>query len=100
MPELCPIVGTSNRWFHEMSETERLLQLRVAVEVFQESTTREENDEDEDPIDDIVDNDWLLMQDYVYAVKPFQVLSKFLGGEKYPAACLVIPALDQIKVDI
>ena len=34
------------------------------------------------------------------AVKPFQVLSKFLGGEKYPSACSVIPALDQIKDDI
>ena len=100
LPELCPIIGTSNRWFHKMSETERLLQLRVSVEVFQERNTREINDEDEVPIDDIVDNDWLLMQDYVNAVKPFQVLSKFLGGENYPAACSVIPALDQIKVDI
>ena len=100
LPELCPVIGTANRWFHKMSETERLLQLKVSAEVFQDRNTREISDEDDEPIEDIVDNDWELMQDYVNAVKPFQVLSKFLGGEKYPSACSVIPALDQIKDDI
>ena len=100
LPELCPVIGTANRWFHKMSEIERLLKLRVSVEVFQERVSGEINDEDDEPVDVIVDNDWILMQDYVNAVKPFQVLSKFLGGEKYPAACSVIPALGQIKDDI
>ena len=100
LPKLCPIVGTANRWFHKMSEIERLLEMKVAIEVFQERVTTEVTDEDDVPIEDIEDSDWVLMQEYVDAVKPFQIISKFLGGEKYPAGCCVIPALDQIKEDM
>ena len=98
MPQLCPIVGTENRWFHKMSEVERLLELRSAVEVFQERVASGGRDVIEGGAE-VVEEDWILMQEYVNAVKPFKVLSKYLGGEQYPACCSVIPALDQIHVD-
>ena len=76
LPKLCPIVGTANRWFHKMSEIERLLEMKVTIGVFQERVTTEVTDEDDDPIDDIEDSDWVLMQEYVNAVKPFQIISR------------------------
>ena len=98
--KLCPIVGTSNRWFHKMSAVERLLEIRGAVELFQARASLEASDDDDDPVDIIEDHEWSLMKDYVKAVKIFQTLSKFLGGQTYPAAGSVIPALDQIKEDL
>ena len=99
--KLCPIVGTSNRWFHKMSAVERLLEIRGAVELFQARASLEASgDDDDDPVDIIEDHEWSLMKDYVKAVKIFQTLSKFLGGQTYPAAGSVIPALDQIREDL
>ena len=40
------------------------------------------------------------MKEYVKAVKIFQIISTFLGGQTYPAATSVIPALDQIVEDL
>ena len=97
--KLCPIIGTSNRWFHKMTSIERLLEIRGSVELFQARSTLE-TDEDDDPIEVIDEDDWNLMKEYVKAVKIFQTLSKFLGGQTYPAATSVIPALDQIVEDL
>ena len=98
--KLCPIVGTSNRWFHKMTSIERLVEIRGSVELFQARSTAETNDEEDDSIESINDEDWKLMKDYVKAVKRFETLSKFLGGQTYPAATSVIPALDQIVEDL
>ena len=91
--QLCPIIGTSNRWYYKMTSTERLLTLRTPVQVFLER---------QDVTSDlfITEEDWELMEEYVKFVKPFETLSKFLGGENYPASTSVIPALDQIRHDL
>ena len=84
-----------------MSAVERLLEIRGAVELFQARASLEaSDDDDDDPVDIIEDHEWSLMKDYVKAVKIFQTLSKFLGGQTYPAAGSVIPALDQIREDL
>ena len=99
--KLCPIVGTSNRWFHKMTSVERLLEIRDSVELFQARSSLETNNEEDDNRVEVIDEeDWKLMKSYVKAVKIFQTLSKFLGGQTYPAATSVIPALDQILEDL
>ena len=102
VPKLCPIIGTSNRWYHKMTSIERLLEIRDSVEVFQQRSTAENRDDDEEneAFEAFTENEWKLMRMYVTAVNGFQVLSKFFGGSKYPAATSVIPALDQIKEDL
>ena len=104
------IVGTQNRWFHKMAEAERLVELRMCVEEFQmrrlpgEGRRAAESDDEECAAltvpDQLDDEDFERLHSYVKAVRPFTALSKFLGGEKYPTAGCVIPALDQIKEDL
>ena len=98
--KLCPIIGTANRWFHKMSSIERLLEIRSSVELFQARATSDRIAEEDDPVETITEEDWILMKEYVNAVKRFETLSKFLGGQTYPAATSVIPSLDQIKEDL
>ena len=110
LPRKWLLVGTQNRWFHKMKEAERLVDLRISIEEFQQRRQpgdgqRAGNSDDEECAalevpDKLVDEDFERLANYVTAVKPFTVLSKFLGGEKYPTAGSVIPALDQIKDDL
>ena len=101
------IVGTQNRWFHKMCEAERI----VCVEEFQlrrqpgEGRRAAADSDDEECAslsvpDKLDDEDFERLESYVKAVQPFTALSKFLGGEKYPTAGSVVPALDQIKEDL
>ena len=90
---LCPMIGTQNRWYFKKTSTERLLQIRTPVEVFLER-------QDVAFESYISDKDWELMEEYVKLVQPFEIISKFFGGENYPAATSVIPALDQIRHDL
>ena len=83
-----------------MTSIERLLEIRGSVELFQARSTVEINDEVDDPIEVIDEDEWKLMKEYVKAVKIFQIISTFLGGQTYPAATSVIPALDQIVEDL
>ena len=92
-----------------MKEAERLVDLRISIEEFlqrrQPGDGQRAGNSDEDCTalevpDKLVDEDFERLANYVTAVKPFTVLSKFLGGEKYPTAGSVIPALDQIKDDL
>ena len=99
LPLLCSVTGTSNRWFHKMSAVQRLLEIRDAVEVFQVRSTANTED-DEEPVETLVEADWENMKDYVVAVKGFETISKFFGGQNYPAGTCVIPALDQMKDDL
>ena len=104
------LVGTKNRWFHQMSEAERLVELRVSIEEFQmrrrPGDGRRTGDEDDDVDEDLVvpeqldSDDFLRLEKYVAAMKPFTAISKFLGGDKYPTGGCVIPALEQIKEDL
>ena len=104
------IVGTQNRWFHKMCEAERLVELRMCIEEFQmrrlpgEGRRSADSDDEECTAltvpDQLDDEDFEKLSSYVKAVRPFTTLSKFLGGEKYPTAGCVIPALDQIKEDL
>ena len=52
------LVGTKNRWFHQMSEAERLVELRVSIEEFQmrrrPGDGRRTGDEDDDVDKDLV----------------------------------------------
>ena len=99
LPLLCSVTGTSNRWFHKMSAVQRLLEIRDAVEVFQVRSTADTED-DEEPVETLVETDWEHMKDYVMAVKGFETISKFFGGQSYPVGTCVIPALDQMKEDM
>ena len=104
------IVGTQNRWFHKMCEAERLVDLRVCVEEFQlrrqpgEGRRAADSDDEEcaslSVPDKLDDEDFERLDSYVKAVRPFTALSKFLGGENYPTAGSVIPAIDEIKEDL
>ena len=104
------LVGTRNRWFHETCEAERLVELRLSIEEFQRRRQPGEgrrpsgdDDDDDDSLvvpDKLEDEDFDRLDKYVTSVKPFTVLSKFLGGEKYPTGGSVIPALEQIKEDV
>ena len=108
MPRKWILVGTQNRWFHAMSEAERLVDLRACIEEFQmrrqpgEGRRAGGESDDEETVsaltvpDKLDDEDFERLSSYVKCVKPFTSLSKFLGGEKYPTASSVIPALDQI----
>jgi hypothetical protein len=44
----------------------------------------------------LTDGDWYLIAAYLKVVKPFDTASRLLGGDKYPAACMVIPMLDEV----
>ena len=64
------------------------------------------DDDDDEADEDLVvpakldNDDFLRLEKYVDAVKPFTTLVKFLSGDSYPTAGLVIPALEQIKDDL
>lgn len=104
------LVGTKNRWFYELSEAERLVNLRPCLEEFQKRrqpgdgrrSGAEDDDQDEDLIvpEKLEEEDFYRLEKYVSAVKPFTALSKFLSGEKYPTGGCLIPALEQIKEDV
>ena len=104
------LIGTKNRWFYEMSEAERLVELRVSIEEFQirrqPGDGRRPRDDGDDIDEDVVvpehldDDDFMWLQTYVKAMKPFTAVSKFLGGERYPTGGSVIPALEQIRDDL
>ena len=94
-----------------MSEAERLVDLRDCIEEFQMRRqpgegNRTGDSEDEEAVaalsvpDKLEDDDFERLSNYVTCVKPFTSLSKFLGGEKYPTASSLIPALDQIREDL
>lgn len=115
LPSKWILVGTKNRWFFEMSEAERVVELRESIEEFQtrrqpgDGSRRRKGDdgeEDEEEDKDLVvpeqldDEDFCRLEKFVDAMKPFTTMSKFLSGEKYPTAGGVIPALEQIKEDI
>ena len=42
------------------------------------------------------EEDWKLISAYLIVVGPFEKATKLLGGDNYPAACMVIPMLDQV----
>ena len=76
------LVGTKNRWFHETSEAERLVELRVSIEEFQRRRQpgdgQRHGPEDEDNQDDelvvpdkLEDEDFERLDRYVTAVHPF-----------------------------
>ena len=73
LPTLCPILGTSNRWFYKMTSTERLLAIKVPVEVY---LSRQDNEFDLF----LADEDWELMAEYLKLVKPFSILSQVPRG--------------------
>ena len=87
-----------------------MVELRTCIEEFQlrrqpgEGRRTEDSDNEDCAAlsvpDKLDEEDFQNLGNYVKAVKPFTVLSKFLGGEKYPTASSVIPALEQIKEDL
>jgi len=49
---------------------------------------------------ELEDENWRLIAAYLIVVKPFEKASKTLGGDTYPAACTVVPMLDQLLEDL
>ena len=83
-------MGTKNGWFHQMSEAERLVELRVSIEEFQMwsrpgdgRSLSEEADEDLFVPEQLEAEDFQRLGKYVEAMKPFISISKVLGGDKY-----------------
>ena len=91
-----------------MSEADRLLELRTSVEEFQTRRKpgeggRGDGEEEDDALvvpEGIEDDGWTIMEKYVKAVKPFCTLAKYLSGDSYPTAGSVIPALEQIRLEL
>ena len=81
------------RWFHKSREAGRIYEIRAAVEEYDDR-----HQEDEFTTLDLEDQDWLVIKAYITVVKPFEMAYKVLGGDSYPAACMVIPMLDQVNV--
>jgi hypothetical protein len=88
---LCPMMGTLNRWFHKYKEAGRLWVLRDAVKEFDAR-----HDNDDVSTSGIQEEDWDLIEVYIKVIEPFEKASKLLGGDSYPAACMVIPMLAQV----
>ena len=92
---LSPMMGTANRWYHKYKESERLLVLKSAIEIYDER-----NEHSNHNVSDIGVIDWELIEMYRTGVKPFESASTLLGGDTYPAACIVIPMIDQLHHDL
>ena len=45
---------------------------------------------------ELTEENWRLIGAYLTVVGPFEKASKTLGGDTYPAACMVVPMLDQV----
>ena len=89
------MMGTANRWYHKYKESERLLVLKSAIEIYDER-----NEHSNHNVSDIGVIDWELIEMYLTGVKPFESASTLLGGDTYPAACIVIPMIDQLHHDL
>ena len=75
-----------------ITSTRRLFdELRAAVEQFDENHIIDDMGTSE-----LEDENWRLIAAYLIVVKPFEKASKTLGGDTYPAACTVVPMLDQV----
>ena len=80
------------RWFHKFKEAGRLYELRDAIEIYDMR-----HGQDSMTTSGLNDSDWVVLKVHLDVVKPFEKASKMLGGDTYPAACIVIPMLDQVK---
>ena len=58
----------------------------------------ERHAEDGQTISQIDEDDWAVLEVYLKVVETFEEASKLLGGDTYPAACMVIPMLDQVII--
>ena len=56
----------------------------------------ERHAEDGKPSSHMDEDDWAVLEVYLKVVEPFEEASKLLGGDTYPAACMIIPMLDQV----
>ena len=81
----------SCRWYHKYKEALRLYELRLAVEQFDEN-----HSVDDMGTSELTEENWRLIGAYLTVVGPFEKASKTLGGNTYPAACMVVPMLDQV----
>ena len=54
--------------------------------------------DDGQPASNIDEDDWAVLEVYLKVVEIFEEASKLLGGDTYPAACMVIPMLDQVII--
>jgi hypothetical protein len=61
----------------------------------EEYDTRHEDDDR--AVSDLQDHHWTVIGAYLKVVQPFEKASAKLGGDKYPAACMVIAMLDQVN---
>ena len=68
-----------------------MLELREAVGEFD---FRHSDDDME--ISGLYEEHWRHISAYLAVVKPFVKATVDLGGDTYPAACLVVPMLDQV----
>ena len=69
-----------------------MLVLRPVVEIFDRRHL-----DDERHLSGLEENDWEYITMYLKIVAPFEAASKLLGGDTYPAACMVVPMLDQVR---
>jgi hypothetical protein len=81
----------SCRWYHKYKEALQLFELRAAVEQFDKNHIIDDMGTSE-----LEDENWRLIAAYLTVVKPFEKVSKTLGGDTYPGACMVVPMLDQV----
>jgi hypothetical protein len=68
-----------------------LFQLRHAVGEFDER-----HNNDDMGTSELEEEHWRHIAAYLKIVEPFEKATKLLGGDTYPAACMVIPMLDQV----
>lgn len=78
-----------------MKEADRLYVLRLPVEEFDER-----HQHDNVHISGLEEDDWRIISAYIEVVQPFIKASKLLGGDTYPAACMVVPMVDQLLHDL
>ena len=77
------------RWFFKYQEICTMIELHSAADLWQERNP--------DASDLIEQKDWVLLKIYSEGVRVFAKVSKMLAGVNYPAACSVIPMLDEVR---
>jgi len=69
--------------------------LKDAVEIFDER-----HQDDNVTISHMEEGNWRIITVYLAVVAPFIKASRLLGGDTYPASCMVIPMMDQLLHDL
>ena len=94
---LCRLVSSQRlcRWFCKFREVSRLYELRTAIEEFDDRHQLDGTD-----ICGLGEEEWRLIKAYMDLVAPFEIASRMLAGDTYPAAMMVVPMLEQLQSDL